>query len=134
VLSRYVPVGVVATRGSAVSLKTRRKTHASWGVQPNSSFKPVTRNYTCPNGNCTFAFFCLDDHARPAATIWRNSVVGFKTFDDVTKNIKGVAVLHCPICSEFFTLPLRSSDMEAYQRDSERWPVDSESCEPHNRW
>jgi len=88
-----------------------------WGVEPNETMESA-ENFACPHCG-KFSAFCRGDFSRHAATIWRQSVVGFTPF--IGNTHAGIAVLRCQHCGVQFVLRLSDQVLETYANDCPEW-------------
>ncbi len=70
-----------------------------------------------------FSYFCSPegDFSKPAATLWRQSVIGFVP-QKKGADRAGTATIMCPICNIAFGFHLASGVIEAYRADCRAWP------------
>ena len=90
-----------------------------WGRQPTLHTQ-LSKDFSCPHCG-KFHFFCNGDVKRHAATVWMRSTVGFAPNNRCGRHV-GIAVLHCPVCDEQFTLLLQRQVLEAYALGCVFWP------------
>jgi|ERR1035437_4155615 hypothetical protein len=98
------------------------KENKPWGKKYAPSML-ITSTFCCPNPKCaTFSFFCNGDFDRPAAVIWRQSVVGFIPSNNGHAEMAGIAVLDCQHCRQLFGVFLGEQVIPIYQEQCDKWP------------
>ncbi|MDE1975183.1 MAG: hypothetical protein KGI49_01590 [Patescibacteria group bacterium] len=86
-------------------------------------------NFSCPNPHCGgFSFFCNGDFGRPAARIWRESVIGFSPIANGQNShsdhaTAGIAIIRCrhEDCRTVFCFPLSWQALSIYMEQCPGW-------------
>jgi len=93
----------------------------SWGREYRPNME-IVANFSCPGKKCDgFSFFCNGDFNRRAATIWRQSVVGFTPSNNGHADIAGIAVICCQSCGLHFGVRLSENVIGIYKLECPAW-------------